>query len=97
MENKAFGKLISGAVRCAPMPLMVGGCAVFSNDEALHLENGYKPVVRSPEPDPVEGYIWVTEWVETDERIELSWKQVEISAGENDPTHIIDILTGEVE
>lgn len=97
MVNKYFGKLVNGAVQYAPIPLNIDGLMCFTNDAEKHFNLGYKPIVHTLEPDPVEGFLWMSEWVEYEDRIVLEWHQEEIHIPEDDPTHIIDILTGEVE
>lgn len=97
MKNMQFGKLVDGAVQYAPMPLVIDGRKVFTNREDIYLAQGYKKIVRTAEPEPVEGFVWTFQWVESDTEISMVWEKIEIVPDENDPTNIIDILTGEVE
>ena len=77
MLTTKYGRLIDGAVQYAPMPLMIDDKPVFTNREALYLAHGYKRIVNTPRPDEVEGFTLTSEWVETEDSIELVWTQVE--------------------
>jgi len=55
------------------MPLKIGGNDVFTNDENIFMENGYKPVVYTNMPDENA----VPHWEETDTAITQVWEMNE--------------------
>ena len=72
-----FAKLIDGAIRYAPNPIVIDDRQIGNPPEEVYLSEGYKPVIYTDypgEPDP--GYMWIEKWVETSEEILQGWEQV---------------------
>ena len=72
-----FSKIEDGILIYAKIPYHVGDKLIFTNDPAVHLQNGYKKVVLS-EKLYQEGYDAVSSWIETDDAITQTWNFVEI-------------------
>ena len=75
-----YGKLVGGALHGAPRPIKTSEGDVFTNDPALLLHYGYKPIITA-------------EYPETESEIKQIWTAAEppedISADE-----ALDIITG---
>ena len=86
-----YGKLINGELRGAPRPLKTADGDVFTNDPALLLQYGYKPIILTEYPS--DGKSYVGSWTETESEIKQIWTAAEppedISADE-----ALDIITG---
>lgn len=91
-----YGKLINNTVQYMKQPFKIDGLDVFTNDETIIREQGYKSVIKNAQPEHIEGHHWECAWVETDDAITLEWSSIEDPVVE-DPFEIIDTLTGEVE
>lgn len=76
-KNRNFARVKDGALLYAPNPLLIGDTQYITNDPALYLRAGWKQVVKIPEPDPVEGYMWILSWEETDTEVVQTWTQME--------------------
>ena len=72
-----FAKIEDGILIYAKMPYRVDGKLVFTNDPAVHLQNGYKELILTEKPYQ-EGYDAISSWVETDTTITQTWELVEI-------------------
>ena len=72
-----FAKIEDGILIYAKMPYRVDGKLVFTNNPAVHLQNGYKELILTEKPYQ-EGYNAVSSWVETDTTITQTWELVEI-------------------
>lgn len=72
-----FAKIEDGILIYAKMPYRVDGKFVFTNNPAVHLQNGYKELILTEKPYQ-EGYDAVSSWVETDTTITQTWELVEI-------------------
>ena len=72
-----FAKIEDGILIYAKMPYRVDGKLVFTNNPAVHLQNGYKELILTEKPYQ-EGYDAVSSWVETDTTITQTWELVEI-------------------
>ena len=86
-----FGKLIDGELRGAPRPIKTADGDVFTNDPALLLQYGYKPIITTVYPS--DGKYYTDSWTETETEITQIWTAAEppedISADE-----ALDIITG---
>ena len=86
-----YGKLIDGELRGAPRPIKTENGDVFTNDSALLLQYGYKPIILTEYPS--DGKSYVGSWTETESEIKQIWTAAEppedISADE-----ALDIITG---
>lgn len=66
------GKLIDGHVQYAPRTITK---RFNPYPEEMQIEDGYKPVVDTPMPEPEEGYIWVAHWEEETDSIVRVWEK----------------------
>lgn len=86
-----YGKLIDGELRGALRPIRTENGDVFTNDPALLLQYGYKPIILTEYPS--DGKSYVGSWTETESEIKQIWTAAEppedISADE-----ALDIITG---
>ena len=86
-----YGKLVDGELRGAPRPIRTENGDVFTNDPALLLQYGYKPIILTDCPS--DGKSYVGSWTETESEIKQIWTAAEppedISADE-----ALDIITG---
>lgn len=88
-----YGKLVNGELRGAPRPIKTENGDVFTNDPALLLQYGYKPIIMADYPGDGKNYI--AEWTETDTEIVQTWTEVQQS--DNDPisdSEALEIITG---
>lgn len=86
--NNSFGKLENGTINYSPIPLIVDGNSVWTNDRALYLANGYSEIVRTEQPSR-EGYYYTSSWEQTDEQtITEVWTEheVEVAPPNDEPT-----------
>ena len=86
-----YGKLVDGELRGAPRPIKTADGDVFTNDPALLLKYGYKPIITAEYPS--DGGYYTESWTETESEIKQIWTAAEppedISADE-----ALDIITG---
>ena len=86
-----YGKLVDGELRGAPRPIKTADGDVFTNDPALLLQYGYKPIILTEYPS--DGKSYVGSWTETESEIKQIWTAAEppedISADE-----ALNIITG---
>lgn len=85
-----YGKLVDGFLSYPPKNLELPDGRIVSNpredtmgDTGYTLNevmkhNGYKPLVRSDEPEPVEGFYFTSKWVDEGDQIVQQWEKVEI-------------------
>ena len=88
-----FGKLIDGELRGAPRPIKTENGDVFTNDPALLLQYGYKPIITAEYPS--DGKRYISSWAETETEIVQVWTEVQQS--DNDPisdSEALEIITG---
>lgn len=87
-----FGKLVDGALRGAPRPIKTADGDVFTNDPALLLQYGYKPIITAEYPS--DGKYYLTSWSETDTQIIQVW--IETTPPEEIPAEeALSIITGD--
>ena len=88
-----YGKLIDGELRGAPRPIKTANGDVFTNDSALLLQYGYKPIILTDCPS--DGKSYISSWAETETEITQIWTEVQQS--DNDPisdSEALEIITG---
>lgn len=88
-----FGKLIDGELRGAPRPIKTENGDVFTNDPALLLQYGYKPIILTDSPS--DGKSYLSSWTETETEIVQVWTEQQQS--DNDPisdSEALEIITG---
>ena len=69
-----YGKLVNGELRGAPRPIRTENGDVFTNDPALLLQYGYKPIVLTDCPS--DGKSYIGSWTETETEITQVWTEV---------------------
>ena len=88
-----YGKLVGGELRGAPRPIRTENGDVFTNDPALLLQYGYKPIITAEYPS--DGKIYIDSWAETETEITQIW--TELPQTDNDPisdSEALEIITG---
>ena len=88
-----FGKLVNGELRGAPRPIRTENGDVFTNDPALLLHYGYKPIITAEYPS--DGKSYIDSWAETETEITQIW--TELPQTDDDPisdSEALEIITG---
>ena len=88
-----YGKLIDGELRGAPRPIRTENGDVFTNDPALLLRYGYKPIFLTEYPS--DGKSYIDSWAETETEITQVW--TEQPQTDDDPisdSEALEIITG---
>ena len=88
-----YGKLVVGELRGAPRPIRTENGDVFTNDPALLLQYGYKPIIMAEYPSDDKYY--TGSWTETETEITQIWTEVQQS--DDDPisdSEALEIITG---
>ena len=88
-----YGKLVGGALHSAPRPIRTENGDVFTNDPALLLQYGYKPIITADYPS--DGKSYIDSWAETETEITQTWTEVQQS--DDDPisdSEALEIITG---
>ena len=88
-----YGKLVDGELRGAPRPIRTENGDVFTNDPALLLQYGYKPIILTEYPS--DGKSYIDSWAETETEITQVWTEVQQS--DDDPisdAEALEIITG---
>ena len=88
-----YGKLVGGALHGAPRPIRTENGDVFTNDPALLLQYGYKPIITAEYPS--DGGYYTESWTETETEITQIWTEVQQS--DDDPisdSEALEIITG---
>ena len=88
-----YGKLVNGELRGAPRPIKTENGDVFTNDPALLLQYGYKPIILTEYPS--DGKSYVGSWAETETEITQVW--TEQPQTDDDPisdSEALEIITG---
>ena len=88
-----YGKLIDGELRGAPRPIRTENGDVFTNDPALLLQYGYKPIILTDSPS--DGKSYISSWTETETEITQVW--TEQPQTDDDPisdSEALEIITG---
>lgn len=69
-----YGKLVDGELRGAPNPLKTEESYIFTNNAAIYLANGYKPIILTEYPSDGKNYI--AAWTETETEITQIWTEL---------------------
>jgi hypothetical protein len=88
-----YGKLVDGELRGAPRPIKTEQGDVFTNDPALLLHYGYKPIITAEYPS--DGKSYIDSWAETETEITQIW--TELPQTDDDPisdSEALEIITG---
>ena len=88
-----YGKLVNGELRGAPRPIRTENGDVFTNDPALLLQYGYKPIITAKYPS--DGKSYIDSWAETETEIMQIW--TELPQTDDDPisdSEALEIITG---
>ena len=88
-----YGKLVGGELRGAPRPIRTENGDVFTNDPALLLQYGYKPIITAEYPS--DGKSYIDSWAETETEITQIW--TELPQTDDDPisdSEALEIITG---
>ena len=88
-----YGKLVNGELRGAPRPIRTENGDVFTNDPALLLHYGYKPIITAEYPS--DGKSYIDSWAETETEITQIW--TELPQTDDDPisdSEALSIITG---
>lgn len=68
-----YGKLVDGELRGAPNPLKTEESYIFTNNAAIYLANGYKPIILTDSPS--DGKSYISSWTETETEIIQVWTE----------------------
>lgn len=68
-----YGKLVDGELRGAPNPLKTEESYIFTNNAAIYLVNGYKPIILTEYPS--DGKSYIDSWTETETEIIQVWTE----------------------
>lgn len=88
-----YGKLVNGELRGTPRPIKTENGDVFTNDPALLLHYGYKPIITAEYPS--DGKSYIDSWTETETEITQIW--TELPQTDDDPisdSEALEIITG---
>ena len=88
-----YGKLIDVELRGALRPIRTENGDVFTNDPALLLQYGYKPIILTEYPS--DGKSYIDSWTETETEITQVW--TEQPQTDDDPisdSEALEIITG---
>lgn len=69
-----YGKLVNGELRGAPRPIRTENGDIFTNDPALLLQYGYKPIITAEYPS--DGKSYIATWTETETEITQIWTEL---------------------
>ena len=88
-----YGKLVDGELRGAPRPIKTENGDVFTNDPALLLHYGYKPIITAEYPS--DGKYYTDSWTETETEITQIWTEVQQSDDDQiSDSEALEIITG---
>lgn len=90
-ENMIYGKLINGELRGAPNPLKTEESYIFTNNAAIYLANGYKPIILTDSPS--DGKSYISSWTETETEIIQVWTE-QPQTDEIPDSEALEIITG---
>ena len=85
-----YGKLVNGELRGAPRPIRTENGDVFTNDPALLLQYGYKPIITADYPSDGKSYIDL--WTETESEITQIWIE-QLQTDEIPDSEALSIIT----
>ena len=88
-----YGKLVDGELRGAPNPLKTEESYIFTNNAAIYLANGYKPIILTEYPS--DGGYYTESWIETETEIIQVWTEVQQSDNDSiSDSEALEIITG---
>lgn len=88
-----YGKLVDGELRGAPNPLKTEESYIFTNNAAIYLANGYKPIILTDSPS--DGKSYLSSWTETETEIIQVWTEVQQSDNDSiSDSEALTIITG---
>ncbi len=88
-----YGKLVDGELRGAPNPLKTEESYIFTNNAAIYLANGYKPIILTDSPS--DGKSYISSWTEPETEIIQIWtEQPQIETDEISDSEALEIITG---
>ena len=88
-----YGKLIDGELRGAPNPLKTEESYILTNNAAIYLANGYKPIIMAEYPS--DGKSYISSWAETETEIVQVWTEVQQSDNDSiSDSEALEIITG---
>ena len=88
-----YEKLVNGELRGAPRPIRTENGDVFTNDPALLLHYGYKPIITAEYPS--DGKSYIDSWTETETEIIQVWTEVQQSDSDSiSDSEALEIITG---
>ena len=100
MTNKNFGKIENDIFEYAPIPLIISGVNVWTNDAQKYLEHGYLPVEHTKIPEK-DGYYYTLEHEKQGDKIVEVWIEhkipVPVPTEEEQYAEAAKILLGESE
>lgn len=74
-----YGKINFNYLEYAPNPINIDNNWYGNPPVNIYLEQGYKPVEYTEEPEYIEGYEYISEWEETEDKIIQRWVLQEIN------------------
>lgn len=86
-----YGKLIDGELRGAPNPLKTEESYIFTNNAAIYLANGYKPIILTDSSS--DGKSYLSSWTETETEIVQVWTE-QPQTDEIPDSEALEIITG---
>ena len=88
-----YGKLVNGELRGAPNPLKTEESYIFTNNAAIYLANGYKPIILTEYPS--DGGYYTESWTETETEIIQIWTEQPQSDNDSiSDSEALEIITG---
>lgn len=87
-----YAKLINKNIRVAPKKLTIGDTQVWNAPAEEYLEQGWKPVTFTQEPDPESGFYFIPGWKETSKKITQTWTKTEAPDEVSDSEALSELL-----
>lgn len=87
-----YAKVIEGELYLAPKKLIVDGKQVWNAPAEEYLLQGWKPVTFTPEPEPEEGFEYVSGWKETAKKITQTWTKEAIPDFVSDSEALAELM-----
>lgn len=90
-----YGTLNNGVVTYAPDIIRLDDVTIINPPEEVLIEQGYKPIIRTDQPESEDGFYFNSVWEEIDGVIKQVWNKIEIPELEDDIlTKVNKILLG---
>ena len=87
-----YAKIENGELRGAPRPIKTENGDIFTNDPALLLQYGYKPIILTEYPS--DGKSYIDSWAETETEITQIWTEIDKPDEEISDSEALEIITG---